>query len=129
MAKPYANQVDVAQYMGLDQNQLPEDIVRLVDRASDVIQDATKLANPDPSSAQDTTALKQATCAQVEYWINVTGEEQDQEGSIAQARLGRSGRVFYANQFARGTGGGVLAPRARRYLWQQGLLYRGITAK
>lgn len=94
------------------QSSTPDDAERLLQRASECIDeyvlasfdvdDETKLATDSGTAA----SLADATCAQVEYWLEV-GEEHDVDGIGGQIQI---------------TGGGSfaappeLAPRARRIL-------------
>ena len=99
-----------------------KDIKRMLLRASELVDSVTlkKIDKDNPSHM--TTAVK-ATCAQVEYWIEV-GESQDIEGTPASISAGNMDINFQG-----GTAGGELAPRARRILLKAGLLSRSIKVR
>ena len=117
----YATKDDVAMYTGKALEELPADIDRLLERASEVVDEAT-LGRIDPANQAHLDAARLATCAQVEYWLTA-GEQGAIVGGAPRMSLG-SLSVDY------GSAGGppVLAPRARRHLLNAGLLYRGVTA-
>ncbi len=68
---------------------------------------------------QQRWALRDATCAQVEYWEEM-GESYDVQGSVDNFAIGNL-RVSYA-----AGGGETVAPRAYRTLMSFGLLYAGV---
>ena len=98
----------------------PEDLGRLLDRASEVIADYTRTAiyavddDGMPTDAEDVAAFRDATCAQVEFWLTAD-EEDDILGPVDNLALGdlkvgnsAFGGVRVAPMF--------LAPRAARIL-------------
>ena len=118
----YATEQDLADYLGVDIQDLPADAERLLERASEDI-DYYTLERIDAENAEHLDAAKKAVCAQVEMWIEV-GEETDIRGALASFSIGR-----WSATYASGSNGGgppKLAPRARRYLLVAGLLYRGV---
>lgn len=93
----------------------PDDIARLLLRASELVDGAVRqpYTTDDDGLATDTdiaAALRDATCAQVEQWVEV-GEENAVDGLAGTQRS---------------VGGGVrapeLAPRALRILLNAGLV-------
>lgn len=94
------------------------DVDRLLARATEVVDDhclGAFLVDSDTDLPTDTdvaAALQNATCAQVEYWVEV-GEEHDVSGV--------AGRNVSIARFSIDRLPPVLAPRAARFLAQQGL--------
>jgi hypothetical protein len=116
---PYAISQDLATYLG---TAAPTDADRLLLRASEMVEEAMG-ANYDSTDTTLAEAARQATCAQVEYWLEV-GEQQDLRGPLVGLTMGK---VSY--QYGTGkdrVSPSYLAPRAKRYLAQRGLLYRGV---
>jgi len=116
--QPYATLEDLAEYLGVDPEALPDDADRLLIRASEIVDEAA-MQRIDLRTETHAQAAKLATCAQVEFWQTV-GEEREARGPI---RAYTAGRVQI--QYETGAAPAYLAPRARRYLLMAGLLYRG----
>lgn len=96
---PYATVGELEAYLG-ERVSLPEDPARLLDRASEFISSVTNgvLERFETDYAGEFTqveveaALRDATCAQVEFWIEI-GEEFDianPQGSVAAGKLSMS---------------------------------------
>lgn len=117
----YATSQDVKDYTGL--SSLPDDIDRLISRAEELI-DWVSLNRIDTDDADHMEAAKKATCAQIEYWLNI-GEDADIINMPGNFKIGsfQMGMTSQPEQFAK------LAPRARRHLFLAGLLYRGVGMK
>lgn len=113
---PYATKADLAAYLGVAEQDLPADADRLLQRATELIDEAT-LGRIDPADTDHADAARQATCAVVEAWLQA-GEERDITGQRGGVTLG-SLRI---DELPQG-----LPPRARRHLMLAGLLYRGVT--
>lgn len=123
-----ATEAQLAGWLGIAEADLPDDVGRLLERASELIRHAVTL--PDvfdddgqPNDADHAEPLADATCAQVELWIEV-GEDRDVDGPVQSFQLGDL-------QVAYGAGPNreparQLAPRARRQLFDAGLLARGV---
>lgn len=99
-------------------NALGDDAARLLARASEVIAEAVTsgyatLADGSPAYDWDAIALRDATCAQVEQWLEV-GEENDIAGYSRGTAMSSGGMSLSALP-------SMLAPRARRILRQAGL--------
>lgn len=118
----YATKEDVAEYLHTDEANLPDDVERLLARASELI-DGETLRPIKRDKAEHMEAAKNAVCAQIEYWID-EGEDGDIGGPIQGFSLG-SLQVQYGAGRNR-VGPTYLAPRARRFLLHAGLLYRGV---
>lgn len=88
---------------------------RIILRASELVDERT-LGNADAADAEHIEAVKNAVCAQVEYWLHMD-ESVDVVGSTAKPSLG---------SFSMGGTVATLAPRAKRYLFNAGLLYTGV---
>lgn len=94
------------------------DVDRLLARATELVDDhcfGAFAVDSDTNLPTDTDvadALRDATCAQVEFWVEV-GEEHDVAGV--------AGRQVSIARFSIDRLPPVLAPRARRFLDDQGL--------
>lgn len=82
MVQAYATKGEYETFAGGDS---PADIGRLLSRASELIDDLalqpfTVDANGIPTDTDVAGAMRDAACAQVEYWVKVVGEEHDLEG-------------------------------------------------
>jgi hypothetical protein len=101
MTAAYATPADLAAWLGTD---APEDSERLLRRASELLDanvygayavDSATGLPADPDAAE---ALRDATCAQVEFWVEV-GEAHDLDGgarsqvSIGGLAMQRPGRL------------------------------------
>lgn len=118
----YATASDLTAWTG---TAAPDDADRKLKRASEII-DAALLtayyATDNTGAATDTVivaALRDATCAQVEFWL-AGDEEDDVLGPLQSIQLGSMGQTFGAGQ-NRVTPTDV-APRAIRVLSNAGLL-------
>ena len=109
---PYATPTDYTEWAGLP---VPQGIERLLVRASELL-DATVTASfvvdSDtglPTDPLDAAALRDASCAQVRFWVE-TGEEHDIDGLAGTPiQVGGVGGVSTVRS-------PVLAPQARRIL-------------
>lgn len=113
----HATTTQLADWLGVDEVDLPADADRLLDRATETIDEAV-VTPYDAEDADVLAALADATCAQVEFWFEV-GEEHDitgQRGEIETEGL----RIRNLP--------GTLAPRARRALAGENLLSRSVMA-
>jgi len=115
----YATKINLAAFLGISENQLPEDSERLLKRASEVIQQST-LSKIDLNKEVHVEIAQLATCAQVEYWINMS-ESSAISGSVSSFSLGD-----LSMNMSESTNKGMLSPRAKSYLNSCGLLYRGV---
>lgn len=98
---------------------VPADAEKLLLKASELIDDYTRGSAQLGFDSDDTalhTDLSDATCDQVEYWLEV-GEEHDIIGPVGGLQ---AGRVQIRNSPP------TLAPRARRKLLAAGLVWSGI---
>lgn len=100
--------------------QLGDDVERVLQRASEVVAEAATagyLADLDgaPVHTWDADALRDATCAQVEQWLEV-GEENDIAGYSRGTSIGVAGGLNLSALPS------ILAPRARRILRAAGLV-------
>lgn len=113
----HATTTQLAAWLGVAEGELVADASRLLDRATEVIDEAV-VAPYDSDDEDVETALSNATCAQVEFWLEV-GEEHDisgQRGEIETEGL----RIRKLPP--------TLALRARRALAGQNLLSRSVMA-
>ena len=121
----YATTTELAEYLGLDETDLPDDAERLLDRASEMI-DYYTLNKIDTDKELHEQAAKKATVAQVEWWIEL-GDELGLTAVFNQISIGN---------FSAQTGGqqqesqiSKLAPRAKQELFKAGLLNRGVNLR
>jgi len=117
----YADAADVAEYMSVEVAALPADINRLLARASELV-DYLTFSNLDVTLDAHETAARLATCAQVEFWIQV-GENTDVGREIRSYTKSKVSIVFGGHPWTEKS----ISPRTRRYLFDAGLLYRGVT--
>lgn len=98
--------------------------LRLLERASEQV-DYLTLGRIDTSNPEHAEAAKNATMAQVEFWFEA-GESVDIGQAVGSYSIGKLS-INYGGASAGKQGTQVsLAPRARRYLFLAGLLYRGV---
>ena len=117
----YATEEELAEYVGgryelsMDTGLLLRDASRLIDHVT--LQRAyLEWADPLPDPLTDEqTALKEATLAQVEYWLEL-GEEQSVAPQPGDVQLG----ALHLPTPSR------LAPKARDALNSTSLMYRGV---
>jgi hypothetical protein len=112
----YATTADLATYLGIPEADLPADSTRQLQRASELLDYATMGRTTATETAD---AAKSATMAQVEFWLEA-GEESDIYGS-KNFRSHSIGGVSIQGRISE------LAPRAKRILSAEGLLYRGVS--
>ena len=121
MATPtFATSDELDAFLGTDYT-VPVDADRILARASEIVAYATiglyagywhTVTVEDPHDAFS-EGLRDATCAQVEFWLEV-GEEHDIVGLTGAINSGKLS-ISKLPQF--------LAPRARRFLIGAGLLH------
>jgi hypothetical protein len=114
----YATVSELSNFTGIPEIDLPADTNRMLQRASELVDFATM----NRINATDTVhmeAAKKATCAQVEYWIEVD-ESMDKIGAP---------EAFNIGSFSMNGKLPELSQRARRILFLAGLLYRGVSMK
>lgn len=116
MTVAYATEAALTAYLPSSVDTVP-DADRLLERASELLDDKVRrpfaLAAGLPTDTEIATALEQACCAQVEYWLDV-GEEHDIEGlHHRQVSIGHLSMQSLPPE---------LGPRAQRILALAGLL-------
>lgn len=116
----YAETSDLATYLAVDISALPTNATRLLQRASELVQQITAEILDDTND-DHLEAAQLATCAQVEYWISMS-EAASISGNIQSFSLGDLSMTMGSNN----SGPNTICPRAVAYLNQQGLLYRGL---
>lgn len=118
----YATSEQLTTYLGTP---APEDAARLLARASELVDDHIVNAVYDvdddgfPTKEPTVGALRDATCAQVEYWL-AGDEEDDILGPVDSASAGGQ-QLQFGSSTNRPTPM-YLAPRAARALRRGGLL-------
>lgn len=121
----YATLAELADYLGVQENDLPSDAERILDRASEVV-DYITLGRIDESDTEQADAAKKATMAQYEWWSQIGDElgilQQVNQMSIGEFSFGGAGSNSQA-QISQ------ISPRAEHYLFLAGLLYRGVDVK
>lgn len=120
----YATTAQLAEYLGVAVGDLPGDAGRLLQRASEYVDQVTlgKAAQADLTEDQK-TQRKLATCAQVEYWLEI-GEGAAVAGVAQDIQIGTLRVHQGATNLQPET-----APRAHRYLMMAGLLGRKVGMK
>lgn len=119
MAASFATNSDLADWMSVESYQEldPADIDRLLARASARVR--SRIVQPiDSDNDTHVDALRDATCAVVEAWVEV-GEANDIDG-LAGTQISVTG---YS-----GTRAWALCPRAEDALTVAGLGYRGVVS-
>lgn len=119
---PFATAADLTGWLPAALAWEAADVERILRRASEVVADGVTSgyyvdATGAPTDPVIAGALRDATCAQVEQWLEV-GEENDIAGYPGDTFL--SGGGLSQNRLPP-----VLAPRARRILRGEGLLNSG----
>lgn len=123
---PYATVEQLTAYLGVP---APTDAARLLDRASELIRDETRLAvyavntAGSPTDATVVDGFADATCAQVEYWL-ASDEEDAILGPVQGIAVGGM-QVHYGAGENRTTPT-YLAPRAAVLLRNAGLLNNAV---
>lgn len=110
----YATKDELATYLGVGLIGLPNDADRLLERASEYMDEVT-LEQIDLDDANHVDAARKATCAQVEFWLQ-TGEEHDILGVTGEVQAGSTRHTLPDR----------LAKRAKQYLRLAGLTYRKV---
>lgn len=122
---PYATPEQLGTYLEDSLLTVPEDAARLLGRASELIADHTAAAvydvdtNDTPTDSGVIAAFRDATCAQVEFWL--TGDEEDDILGPVQGIALAGLQLQYGAGDNRATPM-YLAPRAARALRRAGLL-------
>lgn len=121
MADPYATEAELADF--LPAGTVVADADRLLRRASELVDEAVRVpfaidANGLPTDTDKAAALRDATCAQVEAWLEV-GEENDIDG-MAGTNLTVTG--YNGKRPPR------YGPRMLRILRNEGLISAGLEA-
>ena len=114
LLKSYATKAQLAEYLEIEIINLQPNSERLIKRASELVDEFT-MGKINLTTAEHEEAAMLATCAQVEFLLTVD-ESMDIISPPSDFSLGSfklSGTVK------------TLAPRARRYLFLAGLMYRG----
>ena len=120
----YATSEDLQNYLAVEAEDLPKDVDRLLERASDFIDYLTVYKiNTDNESHID--AARKAVCAQVEYWIE-NEDESITDNSIQSFSLASFSVTYDKSSPSSSSLSPLVSPRASQYLFKAGLLYRGI---
>ncbi len=121
----YVTEAQLAAYLGIDVGDLPTDVERQLTRASEMIKQAT-LNNIDEDNTDHMEIAQLATCAQVEYWIN-QGEDISTSPGYKRLKIDKFEVEFNGSGSDSGSANTrQLAPRAKNYLSDYGLMYRGV---
>lgn len=118
----YATTTELAEYLGIDIADLPDDADRLLDRASDFI-DYVTLSEIDTEDEGEEEAARKATCAQVEFWL-IIDEQVSITGPAKSFSIGN-----FSMEFGSADGDTTLSQfstRAYQYLFDAGLMSRGV---
>ena len=115
----YATTVELADYLGVSEAELSDDAERLLDRASEMV-DYMTLYRIDDTIIVQATAAQKATCAQYEWWSQF--DEFNTANFLSSISIG----PFSASINGQSSSIPNLAPRANQYLFEEGLLYKGV---
>lgn len=113
MASPYATKSELADYLGMELNDITEDHERMLKRASRFVDTQTR----NNIDSDDESVAKQAVLEQVEWWI-ATGDELEQMQFFEDMNM----EDFSFD----GSNVPSIAPRAKRTLVLNGLLKRDV---
>ena len=130
---PYATTSDLSEFVGVAEGELPPDTDRLLKRASTLIDTIPTLIAFDiddttgiPTDGDVADAMKEAVCAQVEFWFEIGGGAQD-PNTVGEAhdilRLVGDQKIGDAGI----PGLKVIAPRAADILRSVGMLRSGVS--
>jgi hypothetical protein len=121
VAAVFVTKEEYAAWVGVGVAELPHDMARLIQRASELLWYLSFGFIPlQVSTASYDTRVKEATCAQLEYWLEEVGEGVDKVGASGSGSLGS----FQWTKAPR-----MLAPRAARILRFGGYLNRRVMGK
>lgn len=122
----YATKEELANYLGLENiDQLLEDAERLLKRASELVY-SLSYGNIINTNENHLEALKLATCAQVEYWNEISEQSAIVGQKVNSFSIGDISMNFGNDMSLGDQSNSKVAPRASRYLNDQGLMYRGL---
>lgn len=112
----YATTTELADYLGVQEADLPDDVERLLERASDLV-DYYTLGRIEAGEI-----ATKATVRQYEWWSQF--DEFNSQQFYNEITIG----PFTARNAGQGTNGGPpeLSPRARQVLFLSGYLYTGV---
>lgn len=114
----YATQEELAEYLDIDVTELPDDVERILERASELVD---YFARGKISESNELDAAKLATMAQYEWWAE-SGDELGITNQYDSVKIGKF-------SISGGEDIPVLAPRAKQALFLEGLLYGGVDIK
>lgn len=115
----YATLTELADYLGVQEADLPDDAERLLERASDMIDYYTL------NRIEAGEIASKAVCMQYEWWSQF--DEFNTQQFFSSISIG----PFSASNVSGSNNSGPpeLAPRARQLLMLNGYLYRGVDAR
>jgi len=117
----YATTTELAEYLNVDEQDLPEDADKKLDKIA-VLLDYHTLNKIDEDDADQAEAAKQATFYQYDWWAE-TGDESGLMSQFDSLSIGE----FSISGGRDGMNILELAPRAKQVLFLEGLLYRGVS--
>ena len=117
----YATTTELADYLSVDEQDLPEDVENKLEKIAVVI-DYHTLNKIDEDDADQSEAAKQATFYQYDWWVE-TGDEEGLMSQFDSLSIGE----FSISGGRDGMDIPELAPRAKQVLFLEGLLYRGVS--
>lgn len=115
----YATLTELADYLGVQEVDLPDDAERLLERASEMIDYYTL------NRIEAGEIASKAVCMQYEWWSQF--DEFNSQQFFSEISIG----PFSTSNRDQNAGGGPpeLAPRARQLLMLNGYLYRGVDVR
>lgn len=121
----YATKADLAEYLGISEDDLPSEANTYIKRASEMVCIAMR-KNFNKNNTQHLEMAKLAVCAQCKEWVD-RGSMTVTDGNIASYSIGEIS-VTYAtnnNNSDISSKSNVLNSDAKRYLNYKHLLYKG----
>ena len=119
---PYATTSELADYLGIDEADLPGDADRLLERASELIDYYVLPNSIDTTETYQEEAARKATMAQYEYW----SELGDELGITSRVESISISKFSVSSSGDEGPSLTELAPRAKQALIKVGLFSRGV---
>jgi len=113
----YTNVNSLVEYLSVGEEDLPDDIDRMIDRATELVEEVC-MGRIDKDKDRHLEVLEKAVNAQIEYWIEV-GDELGVMYAFDKATIG-SVSISQDKKLP------VLSPRTKRVLLTNGLLNKGI---
>lgn len=122
----YATKSDLAEFLGVNESDLPSEAGTYISRASEMVCIAMR-NNYNPNNAEHVELAKLAVCAQCREWVD-RGSMTSTDGDISGYTLGDLSVTFATknNEDTTSQKANTLNADAKRYLNHRHLLYKGM---